>query len=149
MTDSAAVDRRVEGLPAWLCCPVALFGYAVVVLGLAIWLPTGITGQDEYWLSLRTPMEMLDTGHLLTPWLNGEPRLQKPPLLYWLIAAGYSVFGVELIAARIWGVLAGAGVAVLTALLSRRMFGGSGLFAGLLAATSIGVAVEARRVDEA
>jgi 4-amino-4-deoxy-L-arabinose transferase-like glycosyltransferase len=30
---------------------------------------------------------MLETGDYLVPYYDGEPRLQKPPLYYWLAAA--------------------------------------------------------------
>lgn len=103
-----------------------------------------MTGSDEYTLSLRTPMEMLERGDWLTPWVNGEPRLRKPPLLYWLTLANYRVFGVGLVAARIWGVLAGAGLAVSACLLARELFRSTGLLAGLLTLSCLGVAAQAR-----
>ena len=37
-----------------------------------IWSESGITGQDEYWLSLRTPMETLERGTWFTPWVNDD-----------------------------------------------------------------------------
>ncbi len=46
------------------------------------------------------PKEMLDAGGWLTPTLNGVPYLDKPPLLYWLTAASYQIFGVSEWAAR-------------------------------------------------
>jgi 4-amino-4-deoxy-L-arabinose transferase-like glycosyltransferase len=101
--------------------------------------------MDEYWLSFRTPMEMRDRGEWLTPWVNGEPRLQKPPLLYWAILLNYKLFGVHLLAARIWGVLSGAGLAACACLFSRQLFRKDGLLAGLLALATMGVAVEGRR----
>ena len=35
------------------------------------------------------PREMLQRGDWVTPRLQGEPYLEKPPLLYWLTAASY------------------------------------------------------------
>src|SRR6201989_2210209 len=37
----------------------------------------------------------------LLPTNNGIPRLQKPPLLYWLIIASYKILGVNEAAARL------------------------------------------------
>ncbi|MCB9871474.1 MAG: glycosyltransferase family 39 protein [Planctomycetes bacterium] len=136
MSEQPSADDR----SLWLLGSV---GFAMLVLG--VWSESGITGQDEYWLSLRTPMEMLDTGHLWTPWLDGEPRLKKPPLVYWGIAAAYRLFGVELFGARVWSVLCGVGLSVVTARLYRWIHGRGGFLAGLLVLGCAGVAVEARR----
>src|SRR6516164_4630788 len=35
------------------------------------------------------PREMLQRGESVVPYLQGEPYLDKPPLLYWLIEASY------------------------------------------------------------
>ena len=120
-----------------------LFGLAVLLP--SIWSETSVTGSDEYTLSLRTPMEMAERGQWLTPWVNGEPRLRKPPLMYWLILGTYKTVGVGLVAARIWGVLAGAGLSVIACLLARELFRSSGLLAGLLTVSSLGVAAQARQ----
>src|SRR5438128_2659665 len=41
----------------------------------------------------QIPFEMLKRGEWVVPYLQGEPYLDKPPLLYWLVMASYSVFG--------------------------------------------------------
>lgn len=122
----------------------------VFILGVVLLLPgtgseTGVTTKDEYWLSFRTPLETLAKGDWLTPWVNGEPRLRKPPLLYWAIMTTYGIFGVNPFAARLWGVLAGAGLAACTCLVSRELFNRSGLLSGILLLASIGVAIEGRQ----
>lgn len=122
---------------------IFLFGCAVLFLGTPS--ETGITGKDEFWVTLRTPLEMIERGSYWTLWLNGEVRLQKPPLVYWFIAAMYHLFGIELWAARLVGVLSGAGMATLTTLLHRRLFKGSGFLAGIVLLATAGVAVEGRR----
>lgn len=122
-----------------------IFLLGVLLLLPRIWCETSITGQDEYWLSLRTPIETLERGEWFTPWVNGEPRLKKPPLLYWAILLTYKIFGINLFAARIWGVLAGAGLAMSSCLLYRSLFKKSGILAGLITLASISVAIEGRR----
>jgi len=122
-----------------------VFLLGLVVLLPSIWSETSVTGSDEYTLSLRTPMEMAERNQWLTPWVNEQPRLRKPPLMYWLILANYHTFGVGLAAARIWGVLAGAGLAVSACWLTREVFRSSGLLAGLLTVSSLGVAAQARQ----
>lgn len=128
---------RHEGL--WI------FFVGILLLLPSIWAETSLTGQDEYWLSLRTPMETLDRGEWLTPWVNGEPRLRKPPLLYWLMMGSYTLLGRTLLAARLWGVLAGAGLALCACLIFRELFSRSGRLAGLITLGTLPVAIEGRR----
>ena len=51
--------------------------------------------------------EMLLRGDWITPHLNGDRYLNKPPLLYWLIALSTSIFGATEFAARLPLALAG------------------------------------------
>jgi len=139
---SATTGIRVPDA-RWTQWWVALF--SVLVLLPSIWSDSSVTGSDEYTLSLRTPMEMLEHGHWLTPWLDNQPRLRKPPLMYWLVLVNYKVFGVGLVAARIWGVLAGVGLSVVSCLTSRELFRSNGLLAGLITASCVGVAAQARQ----
>jgi 4-amino-4-deoxy-L-arabinose transferase-like glycosyltransferase len=59
------------------------------------------------------PRQMLAEGSYLVPVLHGQPYLDKPPLLYWLVMASYRLFGVADWSAR----LVPAGCGVLTVLL--------------------------------
>ena len=45
--------------------------------------------------------EMVETHHWVLPTNNGAPRLQKPPLLYWLIIISFKLFGVKAATARL------------------------------------------------
>ena len=80
----------------------------------------------------EVPREMWASGDWLTPRLNYLHFFDKPPLLYWNIAASYAAFGVNEWAARLvpalWALL-GIGAAYA---LGRRMFGAR---AGFLSAT--------------
>ena len=116
----------------------------MVLLFPSIWSETSITGQDEYWLSFRTPMETLARGDWITPWVNGEPRIKKPPLLYWAMALSYELLGINLVAARLWGVLSGAALAACSCAIARELFGRSGLLAGLMTLGTLGVAIQGR-----
>src|SRR5262245_50873298 len=40
------------------------------------------------------PREMLERGEWVVPYLQSEPYLDKPPLLYWLVMLSYQIFGV-------------------------------------------------------
>src|SRR5690554_754370 len=50
--------------------------------------------MDNEGQRVAPPHEMLLTGEYLIPTLNGEIYLAKPPLLYWMTAAVYSMTGV-------------------------------------------------------
>lgn len=47
------------------------------------------------------PRQMLVADSWLIPVLHGEPYLDKPPLLYWLVMASFSIFGVHDWSARL------------------------------------------------
>jgi 4-amino-4-deoxy-L-arabinose transferase-like glycosyltransferase len=43
----------------------------------------------------ETPREMLESGDLVNPSFNYQPRFNKPPLCYWIVALFYKLFGVS------------------------------------------------------
>jgi 4-amino-4-deoxy-L-arabinose transferase-like glycosyltransferase len=45
--------------------------------------------------------ETLADGNIIIPHLNGVPYIEKPPLLYWLVALSFKVFGKSVFAARV------------------------------------------------
>jgi 4-amino-4-deoxy-L-arabinose transferase-like glycosyltransferase len=49
----------------------------------------------------QIPKEMFDRGEWVVPTLQGEPYLDKPPLMYWLVKLSYSLFGVSESSARL------------------------------------------------
>jgi 4-amino-4-deoxy-L-arabinose transferase-like glycosyltransferase len=77
--------------------------------------------------------EMLQRGEWVVPYLQSEPYLDKPPLLYWLIETSYALFGVRIWAARLVPALAVHGCVLLTYLLGRRSVGERAAFWGALA----------------
>ncbi len=81
------------------------------------------------------PREMLASGDLVTPHLDGVLYFEKPPLHYWLTAAAIKLFGLSGFSARLWSALFGlAGVALVyglgAAIAGRR--------AGAVAAAALG-----------
>lgn len=68
--------------------------------------------------------EILESGDWLVMHVNGEPYNEKPPMLFWSIAALSKPFGfVSEITARAPSVIAGLIVLVMTWLLALRMYG--------------------------
>ncbi len=78
------------------------------------------------------PREMLARADWVVPYLQGEPYLDKPPLLYWLVMGSYRLFGVHDWAARLVPALAVHGCVLLVYLLGRRSLGERAAFWGAL-----------------
>jgi hypothetical protein len=81
----------------------------------------------------QIPAEMFARGEWVIPYLQGQPYLDKPPLLYWLVMGCYAIFGVHDWAARVVPALAVHGGVLLTYLLGRRRVGESAARWGALA----------------
>lgn len=64
------------------------------------WLSYRLFEPDESRYA-QVPREMLARGDWLVPTLQGEPYLDKPPLVYWLIMLSYRAFGTHDWAARL------------------------------------------------
>jgi len=83
---------------------------------------------------------MLNSGDWVTAHLDGVIYLEKAPLIYWLIAICYKIFGVHDWVARIPVALSVIGLAWLTAAMGVWAFGRrAGLYAGLCMATCVGL----------
>ena len=61
---------------------------------------TSIIDANEAFYT-ETPREMIERGDWISTTFNYEPRLNKPPLSYWVVGAFYKVAGVSLCAARL------------------------------------------------
>jgi len=92
-------------------------GALVFLLGLG---QTGVIDETPA-LFAASARRMRDSGDWLVPWVNGLPRYDKPPLVYWLMAAAYSLPGRMLwgptgsLAARLPSAIASIGVMLLLA----------------------------------
>ena len=77
-----------------------------LLLGLALAVYLVNLGVSSIWdaneaFYVETPREMIERGDYVSPAFNYEPRLNKPVLSYWIVAAFYHVFGVSVAAQRI------------------------------------------------
>jgi len=82
----------------------------------------GLVGPDEpRYASIAR--EMARSGDWVTPWLNGTPWFEKPPLYYWSAALGFRLFSRPEVAARapcgLYALFALLGIV----LLARRFYG--------------------------
>jgi 4-amino-4-deoxy-L-arabinose transferase-like glycosyltransferase len=90
---------------------------------------------------------MAQGGSWLIPENNGVPRLVKPPLLYWMMASSFQVFGVNEFAARLPDALGVTAMVLATFAIGAR-FGGTrrGLVSGIILLTGLGTSTLARIV---
>lgn len=86
-----------------------------------------------------TAWEIVESGNWLIPTLEGVPRLQKPPLVYWITAASLGLFGRNEFGARLPTALALVGLILLTRALGARLYGPPrGAIATVVLGTSFG-----------
>lgn len=78
-----------QRLLAWTAAGLAVF---LMILYLGFHGRYGLFDVDEAIFTQAT-REMMDNGTYSMPTYNGEPRYQKPPLIYWLQAGAMAVLG--------------------------------------------------------
>ena len=133
--ETGARSRTISRRQAFLV--VVLFA-AAVYLGCIFSPPSLMDDVDA--VQAQIARNMLTSGDWVTARLDGVVYLEKPPLIYWTIAASYKVFGVHDWAARIPVVLSAIGLCWLTAAFGAWAFGRrAGFYAGLCMATCIGL----------
>jgi 4-amino-4-deoxy-L-arabinose transferase-like glycosyltransferase len=95
------------------CFPVLAWVISFLWLGLIcgvafIWHlgTTGLVDETEP-LFAEASRQMTVTGDLITPYFNNQTRFDKPPLVYWLMAMSYRIFGVNSWSVRLPSALAG------------------------------------------
>ncbi|MDZ4818263.1 MAG: glycosyltransferase family 39 protein [Planctomycetota bacterium] len=82
--------------------------------------------------------EMLQRGDWVVPTFNQELRTQKPVLVYWLMMASYSLFGVTEFSARLPSALLAIGSSLLVYHLGRMLFNQRvALLAGIMLASCL------------
>ncbi len=115
-------DRNVTGGPntGVLNAKVVWSGLWLVLMAAALILRPLLPVDETRYLAVA--WEMWLRGDFLVPHLNGETYSHKPPLLFWLMQAGWSVFGVNDWWPRMVAPLFGLGSLFLTAALARRLW---------------------------
>ncbi|MEP7014263.1 MAG: glycosyltransferase family 39 protein [Verrucomicrobiota bacterium] len=78
----------------------------VILIALATLLHVATVGSGDLYSQTEgqyasAAREMVETGQWLLPTNDGIPRLQKPPLLYWIIILSFKLFGTNAGAARL------------------------------------------------
>src|ERR1700729_95990 len=122
----------------WRVYIIVLLVAAAVYAGCMISPPSLMDDVDA--VQAQIARNMLTSGDWVTARLDGVPYLEKSPLIYWLIAASFKVFGAKDWAARIPVVLAAIALAWLTTAFGMWAFGRrAGFYAGLCISTCFGL----------
>lgn len=115
---------------------------AVIILFLVVYLGSAFSPglQDDVDSShAEASREMLTRGDFVTLHINGMRYLEKAPMLYWLVAGCFTVFGVNEFSTRLPNVLAMLLLALLAMRWGLRAYGRrAGIYAGLFIATTAG-----------
>lgn len=101
-------DKPLLHSPAEACLlslPVTVMVVLVSIVGAGFYLP--LFDLDEGAFSEAT-REMLASGNWVSTYLNGEPRHDKPILIYWLQALSVKLFGLHPFALRLPSMLSAA-----------------------------------------
>ena len=80
------MTRRLGGAPLWT-------GLWLILLAATLTTRPLLPIDETRYLSVA--WEMWLEGEILVPQLNGQAYSHKPPLLFWLINAGWAAFGVN------------------------------------------------------
>src|ERR1700722_6596513 len=116
---------------------VILFATAVYI-GCMISPPSLMDDVDA--VQAQIARNMLTSGDWVTARLDGVVYLEKAPLIYWMMAVSYKIFGVHDWAARLPLAFAAVVLCWLTYRFGRWAFGEEGgLYAGVMLATSAGL----------
>jgi 4-amino-4-deoxy-L-arabinose transferase-like glycosyltransferase len=95
-------QTRDQAPPRWAIKTILSLSLPAFLLGLTV----PFIGPDEPRYA-EVGREMLQSRDWITPTLAGYHWFEKPPLLYWLEACFYSIFGVNEFAARVGPALCG------------------------------------------
>jgi 4-amino-4-deoxy-L-arabinose transferase-like glycosyltransferase len=117
---------------------------AVVLLASAVYLGCIISPpslmDDVDAVQAQISRNMIASGDWVTARLDGVTYLEKAPLIYWLMAGSYEVFGAHDWAARIPVALSAIALCLLTAAFGAWAFGKkAGLYAGVCMSTCVGL----------
>ncbi|HEY1759684.1 MAG TPA: glycosyltransferase family 39 protein [Bryobacteraceae bacterium] len=134
---------RSEQLMTWKAEPapyvlIVLLFAAAVYAGCMVSPPSLMDDVDA--VQAQIARNMLSSGDWVTARLDGIPYLEKAPLIYWMMAGCFKMFGAFDWAARIPMVLAALALAWVTTAFGMWAFGKkAGFYAGLSISTCIGL----------
>jgi 4-amino-4-deoxy-L-arabinose transferase-like glycosyltransferase len=129
---SGLLDRR------WFLLLLVFLFAAAIYLGCVLSPPSLMDDVDA--VQAQIAKTMLASGDWVTARLDGVLYLEKAPLIYWLMAIFYKLFGATDWVARLPVALAAVGLALLSACFGMWAFGKrAGFYAGLCMSTCVGL----------
>jgi 4-amino-4-deoxy-L-arabinose transferase-like glycosyltransferase len=136
--DASGRETPGDGKSLHFYSLIVLLVAAAVYAGCMISPPSLMDDVDA--VQAQIARNMLTSGDFVTARLDGIPYLEKSPLIYWLIAGSFKIFGATDWAARVPMVLAAMALAWLTTAFGMWAFGGkAGFYAGLCISTCFGL----------
>lgn len=106
----------------------------------------GLLNNNEG-LYAQIAKEMFQSGQYVIPTLNGVPYLEKPPLLYWLMAGAFHLFGAGEGVARLVPATAGMLTALgMSAFMTHLRGQRTGLYTLIILSTSVGFVAFSRNI---
>ncbi|MDD4933878.1 MAG: glycosyltransferase family 39 protein [Methylacidiphilaceae bacterium] len=149
-TSARSPDARTPELSGPVAPPVGtrLLFFALPLLSLLLSLSGSsalpLIDRDEPRFAEAT-REMGERGEWSVPFFNGAYRLDKPPLIYWLMGVCFRIFGENELGARLPSILLTALLCLLLFLMGRSFFGlRAGVVAALSGATSLQFLIHGR-----
>ena len=123
----------------------------VIAVWAAVYLPAlgSFEIKGEEGRRILPAMAMLESGNYIVPQVGSEPYLRKPPLVNWVIAASFKLFGYRNEwTARIPSVLCVLAVAIVFLTLGRSRLGSVGsMVAALIWLTNLGTLEKGRLIE--
>jgi 4-amino-4-deoxy-L-arabinose transferase-like glycosyltransferase len=124
---------------------------AVFLVWAVIYLPAlgSIAIKGEEGRRILPAVRMLETGNYIIPEVGGNPYFRKPPLVNWLVAASFRIFGVRNEwTARLPSAVIVLAVAVAFVTVARASLGPKGaVIAALIWMTNIGMIEKGRLIE--
>src|SRR5215468_596271 len=125
--------------------------FVVVLVWAVIYLPAlgSIAIKGEEGRRILPAVGMLKTGNYIVPEVGGNPYFRKPPLVNWLVAASFRIFGVRNEwTARLPSAVAVLAVAIAFVTVARAGLGPRGsIVAALIWMTNIGMIEKGRLIE--
>jgi 4-amino-4-deoxy-L-arabinose transferase-like glycosyltransferase len=138
--DGRPMKSSMNGLlqRTWLVYAVVAVLVGAIYLGCVVSPPSLMDDVDA--VQAQIARNMLTSGDWVTARLDGVLYLEKAPLIYWLIAFCYKLFGVSDVVARLPVALSSVALALLTAAFGIWAFGKRvGIYAGVVVGTCLGL----------